>query len=80
MSFETHIADHLKELEAKGKQLYWDRDKLTHSCDCEYCEYDDIDDENQPEWDRLTAEITELSANVKKINDYAEFYKTKRKV
>lgn len=72
MSFEQKIPEHIKEQRQKAKQLYWDRDRLVHHCDCEYCEYDGVDDDNQPEWDRLTAELAEVDKTIEKLKEHAK--------
>ncbi len=75
MSFEAKISDHIKTLEKKGKDLYFERDKLLHRCDCSYCEYGDVEDGNEEKWDQLTAEMKEVEDTISRVKQHAKLHK-----
>ena len=78
MSFESHIADHLKDLKAKRSRLEYEQLDLVHDCDCDYCETaGSVTDENQEAWDKIEAEIKEVDATVERLKVHAKLHKIK---
>jgi hypothetical protein len=80
MSFEANIPKHIKEVEAtidKARRKQWELNAKLHDCDCEFCDRQELElsDEDQKEYDKLEATITEGRATLKRLKEHAKVHK-----
>ena len=77
MSFEASIPQHIKSVESeidKMRRKQWDLNRQLHDCDCEYCDRQqlELDDEDQKEYDKLEADITQARSTLKSLKLHAK--------
>lgn len=77
MSFESNIANHLKDLEKQRMALVRERFAMLHDCDCEYCEVagDLSDDYTEEDLDAKDAEIKAVDDTIAKVKLHAKRHK-----
>lgn len=73
MSFNDNVAEHLKSLRQKRANLSRERYELVHDCDCEYCDVEEISDEERH--DEIEKEILEIDKTIKSLESFAELHK-----
>lgn len=75
MSFEKNIPHYIESIKESIRKLRSEQFKLAHDCDCEFCEYDGMDEENQDQFDELEQQINNCRLTIGRLRIHADMHK-----
>jgi hypothetical protein len=75
MSFNDNIQAHIAEQKKQRRDLLHEQHNLIHDCDCKYCDYVAIEDEDR--YDEITVEVKAIEASIKRLERWAKDHKIK---
>lgn len=76
MSFNDNLPQHFKELRDKYTKLRWQKADMYHSCDCPYCEHEEmlLEDYTEEDVEKIEAEMEEIGKTAGSLREYAKLH------
>lgn len=74
--FEELLPEHTKTVERQIGQLQREILSMGHSCDCEHCEYDGVDEGKEEQYEKVLEEISEAKRTLLSLKNYKKRQRT----